>query len=225
MRITYTSLLLALASLPTWARPAPKVSRVKGPHRYIGKRDSYTPTNQTDTTSAYPTTTAPKLNIFSSLSNDEAAQVIGFLHNQTDLNLTASSDAGDWDNSILVVDLYAPNKTDALAYLDGNATQPDRFARVSILFGATEEPYAQDWVVGPIGDSMSYWPDTFSTHTEDGRIRVYDMDDSWDFLLGISMDMSDVLSDLLQGELDVPVALVITYTSQYQHCRRRLGQL
>ncbi|KAF7361132.1 Amine oxidase [Mycena sanguinolenta] len=41
-----------------------------------------------------PVAVAPKSNIFISLTDDEAAAVIGFLHNQTELNLTAAADAG-----------------------------------------------------------------------------------------------------------------------------------
>ena len=190
-----------------WARPSPKVPSVKDgsrwgrPSHLHRKRQSYTPTNEVNTTASTPSTIAPKLNIFAPLSNDEAAAVIAFLHNQTDLNLTAAADAGPWDNSIMVVDLLVPNKTDALAYLDGNATVPERWAYASLLFGATEEPYAQDWVIGPLGGQMGYWPNTFQTHTEAAKIRVYDMDSSSDFLANIAMNMSDVISDVLNGEL------------------------
>ena len=48
------------------------------------------------TSNAYEdeTTTAPKDNIWASLTAYEASQVVEFLHNQTELNLTASADAG-----------------------------------------------------------------------------------------------------------------------------------
>lgn len=58
-----------------------------------------------------PTVTAPHTNVWAGLSTDEAAAVVGFLHNNTDLNLTAAADAGSWDNVITNLDLAAPNKT------------------------------------------------------------------------------------------------------------------
>lgn len=150
-----------------------------------------------------PKTTAPYKNIFKSLSNDEAASVIGFLHAQESLNLTASDEAGSWDNSIMVVDLYAPNKTDALPYLQGEGDAPARWALASLSFGATEEPYIQEWVVGPLplDDSAIFFPDTFSHHGEEAKIRIYDMDDSSGFAYSHALDMQDILHDLLDSKL------------------------
>lgn len=56
----------------------------------LAKRDQLIPN-----TTAAPTTSAPKANIWRSLSNDEAASVVAWLHNQTALNLTAAADAGE----------------------------------------------------------------------------------------------------------------------------------
>jgi primary-amine oxidase len=149
-----------------------------------------------------PTVTAPYSNIFAQLSNDEAAGVIQFLHDQSSLNLTAADEAGDWDNSILVVDLYTPNKTDALAYFDGGAS-PERWAIASMVFGATEEPYVQDWVVGPLpieANSTQFYPYTPSAKVPEGKIRVRDMDSSYEWTQSFLIELSDVLGDLLQGE-------------------------
>jgi primary-amine oxidase len=85
-----------------------------------------------------------------SLSNDEAADVISFLHDQPELNLTAVENATSWDNTILVVDLANVKKSDALAYLDGSGQQPQRYAKASISFAATEKPYYQEFLIGPI---------------------------------------------------------------------------
>ncbi|WVO14532.1 hypothetical protein L204_102167 [Cryptococcus depauperatus] len=46
------------------------------------------------------------------LSNDEATDIIAHLHNQTQLHLTTVEDASEWDNTSLIVDVLAPNKTD-----------------------------------------------------------------------------------------------------------------
>ena len=55
-----------------------------------------------------------------------------------------------WDNKIILVELLQPNKSDALSYLDNGAAAPDRYARAELKFGATEEPYLQEYVVGPL---------------------------------------------------------------------------
>ena len=47
-----------------------------------------------NTTEESTSTTAPRDNIWASLSAYEASQVVEFLHNQTELNLTVSADAG-----------------------------------------------------------------------------------------------------------------------------------
>jgi len=102
----------------------------------------------------------------------------------------------------MVIDVNQPNKTDALSYFDKGGNIPKRWAKASISFGATEEPYVQEFVVGPLpinGDSM-FFPDTFGTHGEDAKIRIYDMDDSTGFVHDKVMEMDDVVRDLLESQ-------------------------
>lgn len=208
----WTSLIGLLAPLVTLldyteARPAPKVPQyVKAPHRHWHRNNDGGAVNPGPGSKAIPpSTTAPYKNIWNSLTNDEAASVIGFLHAQESLNLTASGDAGAWDNSIMVVDLYTPNKTDALPYMHsgGSEDAPARWAIASLSFGATEEPYIQEWVVGPLPldpDTTVYYPDTYSTHGAEAKIRIYDMDDSSSFAYGHALELKDVLHDLLESK-------------------------
>lgn len=63
-----------------------------------------------------------RVNIFASLTADEAAGVVEFLHAQTELNLTAYDTSGTRDNWIRTVDLVYPDKAAALAYLDGDVS-------------------------------------------------------------------------------------------------------
>jgi primary-amine oxidase len=102
----------------------------------------------------------------------------------------------------MVVDLYTPNKTDAVSYFAGSADIPKRWAIASISFGATEEPYIQEWVVGPLplNDQAIFYPDTFGTHTDEAKIRIYDMDDSSGFVYEKAMEMDDILRDLLKSK-------------------------
>lgn len=51
---------------------------------------------------------------------------------------------------ISVIDLAQPNKTAALNYIAGTGPAPPRFAKVNIMFGATTEPYLEDFIVGPL---------------------------------------------------------------------------
>lgn len=53
-------------------------------------------TNTSSTSLEDPTVVAPYANIWASLTSAEAASVVAFLHNQTELNLTASADAGSY---------------------------------------------------------------------------------------------------------------------------------
>lgn len=76
--------------------------------------------------------------------------MLGFLHGKTELNLTAANVAGEWDNYINLVDIVQPNKTAAVPYLDGNGPIPDRYAKVTIFFSTTNEPWVQDIMVGPL---------------------------------------------------------------------------
>jgi primary-amine oxidase len=47
---------------------------------------------------------APKKNIWTGLTDPEAASVLSWLFKQADLNLTAAKDAGDWDNTMYGID-------------------------------------------------------------------------------------------------------------------------
>jgi primary-amine oxidase len=45
-------------------------------------------------------TTAPKENVWGSLSDEEASSIVHWLFAQSDLNLTVMEDAGNWDNTL-----------------------------------------------------------------------------------------------------------------------------
>ncbi|KDN47129.1 copper amine oxidase [Tilletiaria anomala UBC 951] len=148
--------------------------------------------------------TDPDANIWASLTNDEAAAVIAFLHSdKASLNLTAAENATSWDNAISVVDLLLPNKTEALVYLDKGGPRPERWAKVSIMYGATEEPYVETIAVGPISTDNSTemaianlgWQTSKGEH----KIRVWNMDEDrfHKYTLNISASMQDVVMDLI----------------------------
>ncbi|ORY58360.1 copper amine oxidase [Leucosporidium creatinivorum] len=184
---TTISLLIASAALAL-AAPSPKILPLKGLIRNrpapedllaqieILKVASLAAENTTET----ETITAPYKNVWASLTTAEAAQVVSFLHNQTDLNLTAAADADTWSNWVGAIDLAPPNKTDVLDWIDGKASEPPRFAKVILQFQATDEPYLEEMIVGPIesdSSSMTYRPYTEgSTRIGNIRQRNYDAD-------------------------------------------------
>jgi hypothetical protein len=61
--------------------------------------------------------------------------------------ISTSAYVFSWDNSITVVDVLRPNKTDVLSYLDGHQKPPQRWARATVWFGATEQPWVQEFQV------------------------------------------------------------------------------
>jgi primary-amine oxidase len=100
------------------------------------------------TTPANPTVTAPKPNPWNPLSTEEITGLLAWLHDPAQgLNLTVIDKSGPWDNVVGVTELLTPNKTDVLAYLDGSSPAPGRNARVVISYGATTDPYWQEFMV------------------------------------------------------------------------------
>ncbi|GJN93983.1 hypothetical protein Rhopal_007046-T1 [Rhodotorula paludigena] len=148
-----------------------------------------------------PTVKAPHKNIWATLSTDEAAGVVAFLHNQTELNLTAAADAGSWDNLITVIDLLVPNKTESLAYMAGTGPEPERYAYASIMHNSLEEPYLEDYMVGPlpVSDKTTYSPYGFRTTTGSSRIRNYDADSdrTSPWMEEVASECDDIITELL----------------------------
>ncbi|KAF4554230.1 Copper amine oxidase-like protein 5 [Elsinoe fawcettii] len=213
------SSFLLLSSLPeAFARPKPKAPWVRQHMAerakktllktgVLGRRqanDTYNPPVGTDGGCAtIKTTTAPADNVWGGLTNDEAASVASWLFSQPDLNLTVQEDAGEWDNSVLLVELMHPNKTDVLSYLDGNGTAPTRYAHVVISERATEDPVYADILVGPlpIVNGTTRWePLEYPlTRKTGGRVRNLDADadtmrEEW--VIKIANSISDITQEL-----------------------------
>ncbi|KAK3940868.1 putative copper amine oxidase [Diplogelasinospora grovesii] len=149
---------------------------------------------------------APKTNIWGELSHVEAAAVVQWLFAQPELNLTVTDKATAWDNTILLVESMRPNKTDALPYLDGNATAPTKYAHVVLDHRATESPYYADILVGPlpVDSTTTKWePLTFPyTKKSGGKVRNLDADDVAlyrEWLLVIGASVADITRDLWNG--------------------------
>ncbi|KAK0321282.1 hypothetical protein LTR82_007734 [Friedmanniomyces endolithicus] len=149
---------------------------------------------------------APKENVWVGLTNWEAASVTQWLFAQADLNLTRSDNAGDWDNSVLLVELMMPNKSDVLPYVDGNATAPTRYAHVVLDLRATDSPTYSDILVGPlpVTNGTTTWQPLEYPYTRKtgGSIRNLDADSDTmmtDFIYPITANISDITMDLWGG--------------------------
>ena len=116
-----------------------------------------------------------------------------------------------WDNILVNVELLPPNKSAILPYLDGQLSEaPPRAAKVTIKFGATEQPYIQEFHVGPlpVGSNTGVQPLTFIYNKDIPIQRVYNADeeaiDSFirDFTddNDVSAVMKILLGDVYEGE-------------------------
>ncbi|KAF2233127.1 amine oxidase catalytic domain-containing protein [Viridothelium virens] len=149
------------------------------------------------------TTTAPKSNIFAGLTDDEFADTTAFLHQQKFLNLTAVSNATAWDNIIVTIDLLQPNKSDAINYLDNGAPAPPRYAHATVQFGATLEPYVQEYQVGPlpITNQSAVTELNYIYNSGKGKQRIYNADAASiaTFQYQVGTQVANITSRLING--------------------------
>ena len=97
-------------------------------------------------------------------------------------------------------------------YLDSSAAAPVRYARAVIQFGATMEPYIQEYQVGPLpvinGSTTLTSLDSIYNKGK-GYIRVYDQDSVAliKFSYQISTGIADITQSLLNGVSRFPTHL------------------
>ena len=141
---------------------------------------------------------AAKANIWYGLSTEEVSSVTSWLLDQKQLNLTAAEGATSWDNCIDFMQLLMPNKTDALAYMDGNGREPARYAQVSLNIRATDSPTFTEIMVGPLPISQKATWEYLSypySKKRKGSIRNTNADDMTlylDWLAVIGANISDI---------------------------------
>jgi primary-amine oxidase len=108
------------------------------------------------------------------------------------------------DSYVVQVTLQHPNKTEIVPYLDGNATIPGRYARATVMFGATNstDSYWQEYAVGPlpVTNSSNLTPLTYPFNNQrPGQTRVHPIFSSSDgvlFLTKLSTDIEDITKEL-----------------------------
>ena len=104
----------------------------------------------------------------------------------------------------MLVELLRPNKSDAIAYLDSGAAAPARYARAIVQFGATPEPYIQEYVVGPL--PVANGTTTFAKldhiyNKGKGYQRIYDSDIPalLAFVASVGAKVADITQLLFNG--------------------------
>ncbi|KAF2225193.1 hypothetical protein BDZ85DRAFT_233684 [Elsinoe ampelina] len=215
----FASSLLVLSSLPTaLAAPKPKAPWVRqhqaerakklllksGALGRRGDNETHNPPVEADGGCAtFKTTTAPSDNVWGALTNDESAAVASWLFSQPDLNLTVAEEAGEWDNTVLLIELNHPNKTDVLSHIDGGGPAPARYAHVVISERATEEPVYADILVGPlpiVNGTTKWEPLEYPlTRKTQGRVRNLDADADTlraEWVMKIASNISDITQAL-----------------------------
>lgn len=109
----------------------------------------------------------------------------------------------------MTVELLQPNKSDAVAYLDSGAPAPTRYAKTTLQFGATLEPYIQEYMVGPLpvnngtgaNGTTSYAELNYIYNKGIGRQRVYNADSLAlaAFNVQVGAGIADITQALLNG--------------------------
>lgn len=105
-------------------------------------------------------------------------------------------------NPSIRIELLQPNKTDALAYVDGGGPEPVKYAHVVIDHGASETPTYDDIRVGPlpIKNGTTKWEplDYVLTRKTCGRVRNLDADSKLrrTFLASVAASVADITMDL-----------------------------
>ncbi|KAI9167809.1 Membrane primary amine oxidase [Paramyrothecium foliicola] len=200
---------LATAVLTLGVLCEARLSSAPGSHSFLSKKSSpqldkrfTNSSNGCNGTPDAPSIAVPYENIWNSLTRDEVVGLLEWLHHPAQgLNLTSREEAGAWDNTVGVTELLAPNKTDALAYLEGRGPAPVRNARVGIFFGATEEPYMQAFIVGPlpVSSQTTIAPLDYIYTKETGRMPNYNADAVAvvGFQLSVTATIADITLDLL----------------------------
>jgi primary-amine oxidase len=156
---------------------------------------------------------APKENLWTALSRDEQSQLATFVQGwlnstgsdsrrnaSTGWNGTQTGNTTDSFRSISLIDILAPNKTDAVAYLSGKSPAPPRYAQLVIDSDEALEKYS----IGPLplSEKTRVTPMSWdSTQPRGGskvpKRRERNLADAMDFVKRLTSGMDDILLDLV----------------------------
>jgi len=98
---------------------------------------------------------------------------------------------------------------DALTFMAGGP-EPPRYAYATIMFNTVEEPYLEDYIIGPLGspNETTYGPYSFTTTKGTSRVRNFDADEdrTYEFFSATAATCDDIFEDLIgapSGEYDL----------------------
>ena len=95
--------------------------------------------------------------VFSDLTTEEVKGLTDFIYSNADLDLVRPDQIKVSKNYMYLAELYIPNKTDAVAYLDGDTIhKPKREAKVVLFKGNKTPPEIQEIVVTPLPNPTHY---------------------------------------------------------------------
>lgn len=79
--------------------------------------------------------------------------------------------------------------------------EPPRYAYATIMFNTVEEPYLEDYIIGPLGspNETTYGPYSFTTTKGTSRVRNFDADEdrTYEFFSATAATCDDIFEDLI----------------------------
>ncbi|XP_013909137.1 PREDICTED: amiloride-sensitive amine oxidase [copper-containing] [Thamnophis sirtalis] len=96
--------------------------------------------------------------IFSDLSPAELRAVRTFLMSRPELGLQPSKGGSLAKNSLFLIEMLPPKKSQALCYLNTGTEPPRRRARAVVFFGTGAKPNITEYIVGPLPVPRFYRP-------------------------------------------------------------------
>ena len=88
--------------------------------------------------------------VFDDLTSDELMAVNEFMLNDETLGITPWKKATIDSSYVYMIDLFLPNKTDVLQYLDRGSKKPVRKAKVTVVRGNRDPPLVEEYIVYPL---------------------------------------------------------------------------
>lgn len=93
-----------------------------------------------------------------------------------------------------------------MAFKAGKCAEPPRMAQVTIMFSACDEPFLEDYLVGPlpVSENTTAVPYSFRTTKGTSRITNYDADadKTQEFIVATAQTCDDIITDLLGAPAD-----------------------
>lgn len=190
-------LFSAFASRPITQQDLDSFASLKNPHKHFQ---------------------APAENPWAELDEVEASQLYVWLHENSHLFPSGGEGAPQGSDTLNLIELLRPNKSDVIDYLDSNGPLPERWARLSNLETKGDDAFIVEYMVGPLPPSnkTEVLPLTYCHNSGRNNVQspISDVFALLDWALAIGANASDITLDLLGAQTnpddpDDPDGLVI----------------